>query len=73
MWTTSTTAPSPSAFTVTFASGATISTPPGLTGGYYLWISAQDTAGNTTITRSNVFNLDNTSPTVTAMEVVILL
>src|SRR5690606_21846444 len=66
LWNTSTTTPSASSFTTTFTNGGTVSTPAGLTGGYYLWISAQDMAGNTTITRSNVFNLDNTSPTVTA-------
>ena len=65
MWNTSTFAPSPSAFTTTFTNGGTISSPSGVTGDYYLWILAQDTAGNTTIQRSNVFKLDNNKPVIT--------
>lgn len=64
-WTTSTTAPTEASFTTTFTSGGTISTPAGVTGGYYLWILAKDNLTNTSITRSNVFNLDNTGPVIT--------
>ena len=61
-WTNSTTAPAASTFTTSFTSGSTITKSDG-TGSYYLWILATDNAGNQTITRSNVFNLDNTAPT----------
>ena len=64
-WTTSTTAPTEASFTTTFTNGATLSTPAGVSGGYYLWILAKDTNGNTMIARSNMFNLDNTGPTIT--------
>jgi hypothetical protein len=65
LWNTSTTTPSEASFTTTFNSGNTISSPAGVTGGYYLWILGKDNAGNTIITRSNVFNLDNTIPVIT--------
>ena len=61
-WTTSTTAPAANTFTTSFTNGSTITKSEG-TGSYYLWILATDNAGNQTITRSNVFNLDNTAPT----------
>ena len=61
-WTTSTTAPAASTFTTSFTNGSTITKSDG-TGSYYLWILATDNAGNQAITRSNVFNLDNTAPT----------
>ena len=64
-WTTSTTAPTEASFTQTFTSGGTLSTPAGVSGGYYLWILAKDTAGNTVITRTNVFNIDNIPPVIT--------
>ncbi|MGE5456089.1 MAG: immunoglobulin-like domain-containing protein [Ignavibacteriales bacterium] len=64
-WTTSTTVPTEASFTTTFTSGGTLSTPAGVSGGYYLWILGKDNAGNTIITRSNVFNLDNTIPVIT--------
>jgi hypothetical protein len=64
LWNTSTTAPSESSFASTFTNGGTITSPSGVTGGYYLWILAKDNAGNTTIVRTNVFNLDNTVPTI---------
>ncbi|MGE5456090.1 MAG: DUF5011 domain-containing protein [Ignavibacteriales bacterium] len=64
-WTTSTTAPTEASFTTTFTSGGTISTSAGVSGGYYLWVLGKDNAGNTIITRSNVFNLDNTVPVIT--------
>lgn len=64
-WTTSTTAPTEASFTTTFTNGGTISSPAGVSGGYYLWILGKDTLGNTMIARSNVFNLDNTVPVIT--------
>jgi prepilin-type N-terminal cleavage/methylation domain-containing protein len=64
-WTTSTTAPTEASFSTAFTSGGTISSPAGVTGGYYLWILAKDNAGNTTIIKTNVFNLDNTKPIIT--------
>jgi hypothetical protein len=67
LWNTSTTALTESSFTSspTFTNGGTISTPVGVTGSYYLWILAKDSLSNTTISRSNVFNLDNIAPTIT--------
>jgi prepilin-type N-terminal cleavage/methylation domain-containing protein len=72
-WTTDTSAPTEASFTAapltnkgTFTSGATITTPAGVSGTYYLWILAKDNADNTVITRTNVFNLDNGVPTITA-------
>jgi hypothetical protein len=64
-WSTNTTTPSEASFSTTFTNGGTISSPAGVTGGYYLWILAKDTKGNTTIIRTNVFNLDNTAPVIT--------
>ena len=58
-WTTSTTAPAANTFTTSFTNGSTITKSEG-TGSYYLWILATDNAGNQIITRSNVFNLENT-------------
>lgn len=65
-WTTSTTTPTEASFTTTFTNGATITTPAGITGTYYLWILAKDINNHTAILRSNVFNVDNTNPTITA-------
>lgn len=65
LWNTSTSTPSEATFTSTFTNGGTISSPSGVTGTYYLWILAKDKTGNTTITRTNVFNLDNTKPVIT--------
>jgi prepilin-type N-terminal cleavage/methylation domain-containing protein len=64
LWNTSTTTPAEASFTSTFTNGATINSPAGVTGVYYLWILAKDNSDNITITRTNAFNLDNTSPTV---------
>lgn len=66
-WTTSTTAPTEGSFSTTFTNGDTISTPGGLTGAYYLWILAKDASNNTIITKSNVFDLDNTIPVITML------
>lgn len=65
-WTTSTTQPTEASFVTAFTNGATITSPAGVSGTYYLWILGKDLAGNTTITNSNVFNLDNSNPTITA-------
>ena len=65
LWNTSTATPAEVSFTTTFTSGATLTTPTGVTGSYYLWILSKDNAGNTTITRTNVFNLDNIIPVIT--------
>lgn len=66
-WTTSTSTPSESTFSTAFTNGGTINTPAGVTGTYYLWILAKDTSGNTTIVRTNAFNLDNTAPVITML------
>ncbi len=47
----------------TFANGATI-TKGSVTATYYLWIKASDNAGNSVVTKSNAFNIDNTAPAV---------
>jgi prepilin-type N-terminal cleavage/methylation domain-containing protein len=62
-WTTSATAPSEASFTTAFTNGSSL-TKNTVTGGYYLWILAKDTASNTMISKSNVFNLDNAGPTI---------
>lgn len=64
-WSTSTTQPTKESFVASFTNGQTISTPVGVSGGYYLWILAEDLTNNTTIVKSNVFNLDNTAPVIT--------
>ena len=65
-WTQSTTAPSENTFSTTFTSGGTITKSDGTGNNWYLWILAKNTAGNTTIVKSNVFYLDNTAPNTTA-------
>ena len=64
LWNTSTTEPSEGSITTSFTNGSTIQTPSGVTGFYYLWVIARDNSGNTAITRSNVFNLDNEKPVI---------
>jgi prepilin-type N-terminal cleavage/methylation domain-containing protein len=64
-WTTSTSAPTEVSFVTPFTNGATITSPAGVSGTYYLWILAKDNASNTIILRSNLFNLDNDSPVIT--------
>jgi prepilin-type N-terminal cleavage/methylation domain-containing protein len=63
-WSMNTVEPSIESFTNTYTSGDSISTPVGVTGSYYLWAEASDTAGNRTVLSSGVFNLDNTAPTI---------
>ena len=65
LWNTSTTQPTEGTFSTTFVNTQTISSPAGVSGGYYLWILAKDNSGNMTIVRTNVFNLDNAAPTCT--------
>ena len=50
----------------TFTSGGTITKSDGTGNNWYLWILAKNTAGNTTIVKSNAFYLDNTAPNTTA-------
>jgi hypothetical protein len=61
-WTTSTTAPTEGSFGTTFTNEEMITKSAG-DGGFYLWILAKDNVGNTVITGSNVFKVDNTTPT----------
>lgn len=63
-WTTSNIAPTEASFTMSFINEEQISTPANVTGMYYLWISAKDKSGNSTIIKSAVFNLDNTLPVI---------
>lgn len=65
VWTTSTLIPPANNINTVFANGASINTPALVTGNYYLWVKAVDNAGNTSITRSDAFNIDNTAPTIT--------
>jgi prepilin-type N-terminal cleavage/methylation domain-containing protein len=65
LWNTSTSQPSEASFTLAFTNGGNLVSPAGVTGSYYLWILAKDNVGNTIITRSNAFNLDNTTPVIT--------
>ena len=60
-WTASETEPEEVSFATEFTSGDILTKSEG-TGDYYLWILAKDNAGNKTLTKSNVFKLDNTSP-----------
>jgi hypothetical protein len=63
-WTLTGSAPEEKTFGTSFTNSGIITNSNG-NGNYYLWILAKDTAGNTTITGSNPFNIDTTSPTVT--------
>lgn len=68
LWTQSTSAPAESSFPSgnKFISGQTISKSDSSGNNWYLWILAKDLAGNTTITRSNAFYLDNTPPSISS-------
>ena len=61
-WSTSTTTPT-SGWT-NFSNGATINTPSGANGDYYLHVRATDNVGNTVHARTGRFRLDNSAPTV---------
>jgi hypothetical protein len=58
----STVAPTEASFSSTFSHGQIITKSDG-EGTFYLRILAKDNSANTIITRSNAFNVDNTSPT----------
>jgi surface protein len=60
--TTSTSAPTEASFSSTFTNNSSLTKSDG-NGTFYLRILAKDTAGNTLITGSNGFNIDNTAPT----------
>ncbi len=62
-WTQSTTEPAANTFSSVFNNEDTIKKSDGTGKDWYLWILAKDTLGNTTITHSNAFYLDNTDPT----------
>ena len=62
-WTQSTVAPAENTFTQRFANGGTVTKSDGTGNNWYLWILAKDILGNTAITKSNAFYLDNTPPT----------
>ena len=62
-WTQSINQPTKESFTESFENGQTITKNTG-DGEWYLWIYAEDNLGNETITRSEIFNFDNTSPIV---------
>jgi prepilin-type N-terminal cleavage/methylation domain-containing protein len=47
-----------------FTNGATINSPIGITGRYYLWILAKNNSADVTIKRTNAFYLDNATPTI---------
>ena len=63
LWNTSTSTPTVGDFSLNFNNYATITSPTGLTGSYYLWIYAKDIQDHASITRSSSFALDNTAPT----------
>ena len=64
-WSQSTVQPAENTFTQTFDNNGTITKSDGTGNNWYLWILAKDNLGNTTITKSNAFYLDNTAPTNT--------
>ena len=67
LWSTSSSGITESSFgsASTYTNGGSVSNST-LNGNYYLWVIAKDSAGNTTIKKTdNVFNFDNTIPTVT--------
>ena len=65
LWTNNTNTPSEDIIDNIFTNGSTIGTTANITGTYYLWVLAKDTAGNITIVRSKEFRLDNTKPIIT--------
>ncbi len=52
----------PSSGWAVFTNGASL-TKGSVTGTYYLWIKGLDTAGNTVVSKTNAFEIDNTAPT----------
>ena len=67
-WTQSTSTPAESSFSRTFSNGGTITGSVDSGNNWYLWVIAKDNAGNTTITRTNAFYLDNIAPTISLGE-----
>ena len=63
-WTQSTSTPAESSFSRTFSNGGTVTGSGSSGNNWYLWVIAKDNAGNTTITRTNAFYLDNIAPTL---------
>ena len=62
-WSQSTIQPAENTFTNSFSNGGTV-TKNSVTGNnWYLWVLSKDNAGNTTITKTNPFYLDNIGPT----------
>jgi len=64
-WTTSLATPTAASFTTSFSNYATISTPNGVSGTYYLWIYAKDKTGNEAIVSSSAYYTDSISPVIT--------
>lgn len=64
LWSTATATPSEGSFSSTFTNGGNITSTSNLSGTYYLWILAKDTAGNPTIKSSKAFILDNEAPMI---------
>ena len=60
-WIQSETDPTKESFIEDFENGQTITKNTG-DGKWYLWVYAKDNVGNETITRSGIFNFDNTAP-----------
>ena len=68
IWTQSTSTPAESSFSKTFSNGGTVTGSGSSGNNWYLWVIAKDNAGNTTITRTNAFYLDNIAPTISLGE-----
>ena len=68
-WSQSTDQPVIQAFSTgpSFTNGETITKSDDTGNNWYLWVAARDNMGNTTITRSNAFYLDNTNPTTATL------
>ncbi len=52
-----------------FTNGSVSQQNPGATGDWYLWVYAEDSAGNYKIAHTNVFKIDTTGPTFTSVEI----
>lgn len=65
LWSTESTGITETNIQALFTNGVNLTSPSEQTGIYYLWILAKDSAGNTTVARSNAFYLDNTKPVIT--------
>lgn len=65
IWTTTEEEPASNQFLSSYSSNDIINAPTGMTGLFYLWATATDTASNKTVLKSGVFKLDNTNPIIT--------